>query len=396
MLSAAKMSPVKMYEAAEPSSVAVSGAMPDIPTLNSLAVRSLIALFDEEEQLFAERVMVQRQGFRRDRTSRRHTLVALLGLHRLAASGERQPFDIAAIGEGVLRDHSWVNGVEDLGLLTWFTAACRPDRLGEILREFDFDHSLRHYKDGREAYTKALAWFLAGIAHARSAFPAASQFLTDVAVDAYRMLQENQSQQGIFGHAGAASFPKKASYSRLGTFTDQISAIYALSMFAQAFQIEEPLEAALACANSVCALQGELGQWWFLYDKRTGRVANRYPVLSLHQYGTAPCGLLALGEATGRSFDAAISKGLNWIAGANELANDLRSVEPAFIWDSIGLRGGFARYWASAWSFLHPSSSAAPEDLKVRHESRSDHLGWLLYALGNFGLPKSAAAGVTA
>ena len=34
--------------------------------------------------------------------------------------------------------------------------------------------------------------------------------------------------------------------------------------------------------------------------------------------------LLALAEATGPSFDEAISEGLSWVAGANELGVDLR------------------------------------------------------------------------
>lgn len=326
----------------------------------------------------------------RDRTSRRHTLVALLGLHRLTAGGEAPPFDIAAACDTVLTDVSWVRSAGDFGLLIWFTSVCRPDLLEKTLGDFDFDRALVTYSDGREGYTTALAWFLTGIAQARLASPAVSQSLTDVAVDAYRMLQNNQGQEGIFGHAGAARFPRRASYSRLGTFTDQICAIYALSMFAQAFQVDEPLESALACANSICAVQGELGQWWFLYDKCTGTVVQRYPVLSLHQYGTAPSGLWALSQATGRNFDSAILKGVSWITGANELSSDLRNREPGFIWDSIRLRGRFGKYWSVAKSFLSASSDGPASDLKIEQESRSDHLGWLLYALGEFGLPKSS------
>ncbi len=364
-------------------------------TLNSIAVRSLTLLFDEEQQLFSRRVVWGKNGVRRDPASRKHTIVALLGLHRLAEQGV-EPFNLAAIQGAVAQDRSWVKSLGDLGLLSWFTAIYRPEEIVFLLNEFDFEHALTKYVDGREAQTEGLAWFLAGVAHVCMASPESSSYLTDIAADAYRMLRDNQSQQGIFGHAGAASFPRRTSYRRLGTFTDQICAIYALSMFARAFQIEEPLESALACANSVCALQGELGQWWFLYDKRTCKVVNRYPVVSLHQYGTAPFGLLALGEATGQSFENEILKGLNWIAGANELANDLRNVDPAFIWDSIRLRGRFARYWAMFRGFLSPSSRAAMMDLEVRYEARSDHFGWLLYAFGRFGLPKTVSAGATA
>jgi hypothetical protein len=364
---------------------------PDIPSLNALAVRSLSSLFDEKEQLFSERATFNLRGFRRGRASRRHTIVALLGLHRLAECGAAQPFDLEAMQNVVFRDRSWVKTAGHLGLLTWFTAVCLPERLGTIFEEFDFERVLTSYEDARQVRTAGLAWFLAGIAHARLARPEALPDLTDVAADSYRLLEENQGQDGIFGHAASVRFPRETLNSRFGTFADQIYAIYALSMFARAFQIEEPLESALACANSVCALQGQLGQWWFLYDKCTGRVVSRYPVLSVHQDGTAPCGLLALEEVTGRSFQKAIAKGLSWIAGANELRNDLRNDlrdnNQPFIWDSIGPAGRVAKYLEAGLGFLIPSRQTAVERLRIQYDARPDHFGWLLYAFGKLGLP---------
>jgi hypothetical protein len=361
----------------------------DIPALNSLALRSLVSLFDAKEQLFSERVTLRTDGFHREGTSRKCTTIALLGLHRLAESGGTQPFDIESIRDVLFQDRSWVKSAEDLGLLTWFVAQCLPDRLETVLNEFDFERTLTTYADARQGRTAGLAWFLTGIAHARLACPGALRDVTDVAVDVYHALQENQGCRGLFGHATAAEFPRRALYNRFGTFTDQVSAIYALSMFARAFQIDEPLESALACANSVCALQGNLGQWWFLYDKHTGRVVSQYPVLSVHQDGAAPCVLLALEEATGRSFQQAILKGLSWINGANEIGVDLRSQDRSLIWDSIGSEERFAKYWDAARSFVNISRPGPAGNLKIRYEARPDHFGWLLYAFGKFGLPDS-------
>lgn len=363
-------------------------SQPDVRVLNSLALRSLISFFNEKEQLFSRRVTLTRDGFRWDETSRKRSIIAFLGLHRLAESGGTELFDLTAIQESILRETSWVKSAGDLGLLIWFVAVCFPERLEIAFKEFDFENALAIYPDGRQGRTTGLAWFLTGVAHARLASP--SQDLVDVAVDAYRMLQDNQGEDGIFGHAGSSGFPREMLYSRLGTFSDQIFAIYALSMFARAFQIEEPLESALRCANSVCALQGEMGQWWFLYDKRTNRVVNRYPVFSAHQDGTAPCGLLALEEATGRSFHKSIFKGLSWITGANELGNDLRSPDRAFIWDSIGPKGRLAKYWKSGLGFMNIFRQTGVDNLRIRYEARPDHFGWLLYAFGKFGLTQEA------
>ena len=122
---------------------------PDIPALNSLAIRSLSLLFDEKEQLFSERLTFLMNGYQRARASRRHTIVALLGLHRLTESGGAQPFDIESIQNAVFRDRTWVKTVGHLGLLTWFTAVCLPEKLGTIFEEFDFERVLASYEDGR-------------------------------------------------------------------------------------------------------------------------------------------------------------------------------------------------------------------------------------------------------
>src|SRR5271166_3500268 len=134
-----------------------SGSHLDIPALNALALRSLVSLFEEREKLFSRRVTLTEDGFRRERTSRKRTIIALLGLHRLAESGEAPPVDVASIRDAILQDTSWVRSVGDLGLLTWFTAECAPERIEVLLNELDFGQSLVRYADGRNANTRGLA-----------------------------------------------------------------------------------------------------------------------------------------------------------------------------------------------------------------------------------------------
>jgi hypothetical protein len=333
----------------------------DISALRALCVRSLTSLYQEKEKLFSRRMTLTEGGFQREEPSRERTIIALLGLQHLAESSGVHPFDTAAIRDSILVDTSWVSSLGELGLLTWFTAECVPEKLEKLFKEFDFEKALETYADGRQACTQGLAWLLSGIAHARLAGPTALPDLTDVVVDIYHLLEDNQSECGIFGHAGRRRLPERAFYNRFGTFADQIHAIYALATFARSFQIEEPLVSALACANSICALQGEMGQWWFLYDKRTCRVINRYPVLSLHQDGTAPLGL----------------------------KDDLRNLDQGLIWDSIGSRRRVTEYSQTAYSLLKISRALRAESLEIRYEVRPDHFGWLLYTLGRFCAPNT-------
>ncbi len=364
----------------------------DFPALNSLALRSLVSLFDEKERLFSRRVTLTEAGLRREGCSRKHTIVALLGLQRLADAGQSLPFDVVSIRDFILGDTRWVKSVGDLGLLTWLAAVCAPEHLRRLLGQFDFAGAVANYPDGLEARTTGLAWFLSGIAHARLADPSVSPELTDAAVGTYHLLQDNQGEHGIYGHAGSSKFPRDNVYRRCGSFSDQIYTIYALAKFAQAFDVDEPLVAALECANSICELQGNMGQWWFLYDKRACRVVNRYPVCSLHQDGTAPASLLALGEATGQDFLKSIHKGLSWTAGENELGIDLRSQDRSFVWDSIDRKAPMKKYWEAALSFMNVSRQTDSGTLSIGYDARPDHFGWLLYAFGGLGLQQIAKA----
>jgi len=356
----------------------------EISALSSMAAKALLALFDGTEMLFSRRITLRGRGFRREPASPARTVVALLGLHRFADSGQRQPFDLPSIETAIFKDKRWINGIGDLGILIQFAAEYSPDRLISLADNFDFAKALEIFPDGRKARTAALSCFLAGISRAKLSCSDVLPDLTDVAVDTYRLLGANQGASGIFVHAGLPGLFQQPFSNRFGTIADQLHAIYALATFARAFGIEEPLADALNCANAIRALQGDKGQWWFLYDKRSSRVVNRYPVFSIYQNGIAPMALLALAEPTGQNFDDAICSGLSWVTGVNELGVDLRDRQHGIIWDSIEPRSRITNFWEHALNFMHNSRKSRDENLRIRFEARPDHFGWLLYALTGF------------
>jgi hypothetical protein len=378
----------------EPSYVQANNldARRDIRALNALALRSLLSLFDEKEKLFVRCIAQTENGIHREKTSKRHTMIALLGLHRLAESGEALPIDVSAIRDIILADTDWVKSLKDLGLLLWLTAECCPERLGKLLNDIDLENALSSYLDSSRTSTEELSWFLAGIAHVHLACDRSIPDLADVAVDTYHLLESNQTGSGIFGHATPAGRLKGHFFNRTGTFADQMYAIYAFTIFARAFQIEEPLDAALRCANSIRALQGELGQWWFLYDKRTSQVVNRYPLFSLHQDGIAPVALLALEEITGQSFHESVYKGMSRVTRATEHSDDLSNLDQSMIWDSIEPKRRISSFLERSLSFLNGSHTPQIQSLKIQYAARTDQFGWMLYAFGREGLPKKACA----
>jgi hypothetical protein len=354
----------------------------NVRELISLAARGLVAMFDADNQLFCHRLLHTEQGIVREGLSPRYTIMTLLGLRELELAGMDSPFDTQAIYASFIRGTNWIQGIGDLGLLIWLTATFDPDQLEGLFSTVDCETALDRYSDAQEARTMELAWFLAGLAHAAETSPKLVSALTDLSVETYHRIEENQGEYGLFGHLSTKNSLAGRLRGRIGSFADQIYPIYAMSKFAKIFQVEDPLGPALECATAVCGAQGESGQWWWLYDAHSGRVSSRYPVYSVHQHGMAPMGLFALEEATGLCFKQFIHKGLAWIYGTNELGVDMRDSAQNLIWRCILPENSQKKYWEMALSIVRsPNQHMRVRSLKILYEQRPYEFGWLLFAL---------------
>jgi hypothetical protein len=363
-----------------PSSQPAGNGAPNVRELLSLAARGLVAMFDADRQLFCHRLLLTEKGIVREGLSPRYTIMTLLGLRELELARIDCAFDTKATYASFVRDTNWIRGIGDLGLLIWLTAAFDPDQLGGLFSKFPCATALERYPDARSARTMELAWFLAGLAHAVEANPKHASILTDMAVETYRRLEENQGEFGFFGHMNTKSSLIGLLRGRIGSFADQVYPIYAFSHFAKAFQVESSLGRAAECANAICQAQGELGQWWWLYDLQSGRVSSRYPVYSVHQHGMAPMGLFALEAASGKSFSTFVYRGLGWLC-QNELGVDMRDPEQNLIWRCVLPEISQKKYWDIVSNLVRSKGhDAAAQSLKILYEQRPYEFGWLLFA----------------
>ena len=360
---------------------------PDICELNRLAVQGLVPMFLPEKQVFSFRIVKTGQGMVNEGVSPRYTIMTLLGLRELERSGARTPFDVNGIYASFMKDTSWIEGAGDLGLLIWMVAKLAPEQLDGVFQKYNLETALDRYTDAREARTMELAWFLTGLAHAGLAVPDKLASLRGLAEKTYNLLKQNRGQSGYFGHLNSSKSLAGFLRGHVGSFADQVYPIYGMSKYAMAYQLEEPAKLALDCANNICRAQGELGQWWWLYNSRSGQLASKYNVYSVHQQGMAPMALIAAEEATGQSFQEAIYKGLRWLPGANELGVDMRDLSQGFIWRCIYSQQKSSKYLNVLRSILGlPAGTPPASDLKVLYEDRCYELGWLLYAFGRFGV----------
>lgn len=354
-------------------------------------------MFDTEKQLFCYRLVRAEQGLHREGLSPRYTIMTLLGLRELERGGSRSPFDTNSLYESFVSDATWIQSAGDLGLLLWLTAAFASDQIDGLVRRVDLGTALDRYPDTRDGRTMELAWFLAGLAHVVEASPKCATTMTDLAAETYHRLVENQGAYGLFGHMSTKKSLAGRLRGRIGSFADQIYPIYAMSKFARSFHVVDSLAPALECAKAICRAQGDMGQWWWLYDSASGRVSSRYPVYSVHQHGMAPMGLFAVEEATGQSFQGPIYKGLQWIYGANELGMDMRDCAQNLIWRCVLPKNKQSKYWETALNFVRsPKQNAPVGPLEILYEDRPYELGWLLFAFSKHSVPAAETCSANA
>ena len=230
--------------------------------------------------------------------------------------------------------------------------------------------------------TMETAWLVSGLTHEcrRSADPLAARVL-DVAVKA--LLGRFEPHTGVFRHAANAGPLAHRLRKWVANFADQIYSVQALSFHAITHGGSESADSARQCAERLIALQGSLGQWWWHYDPRDGRVAQSYPVYSVHQHGMAPMALLALSQAVDADYRRAITLSQAWLR-RNELGVDLVDRAAGTIWRDIepdeGRLGRTVRQARSVVGWKAPAGAADPAGLKINHETRPYEWAWCLYA----------------
>jgi hypothetical protein len=343
------------------------------------AIHGLPQMYNSRAGMFCFKVKKAAHGLVQEGISPRYTAMTLMGLQRLEQTGTPSPIKLKPIIERLLADTSWADNIGDLGLLLWLCAQVAPHRLDELDRRLPISTALSRFADAREAVTMHLAWFLTGLSYSSMA-SGRPEKTRDVARETYNLLIRNQGKHGYFGHLATRGSLKGNVRGRIGSFADQVYPVYALTKFSQAYGDDSALQPARDCALAICEAQGPLGQWWWHYDSRGGRVFEEYPVFSVHQHGMAPMTLFALGKASGTNFDSWIYKGLNWITRHNELSVNMEDSAASLIWRCVQ-QPPLKRYSNALLRASRKAQHPVPDGLTVLFECRPYELGWLLYGL---------------
>ena len=358
------------------NTVAALGSETRVAQLVELAIRGLQAMYDEERGLFCYRLKQTTSGNIREGISQRYTVMTLLGLLQAESAGYRSPVDISATIDALYRNTEWIDNIGDLGLLLWLSSVS-SQKLDTFYGTFNLENALHNYSGSRKRLTMELSWFLTGLTYASRAEEKQRLHLEPLARQTYTFLRCNQGKDGLFGHMSRWKSLAGAVRGHVGSFADQVYPIIALAHFGQTFTMKEALQNSLQCAKAICNLQGPLGQWWWHYDSMTGRVAERYPVYSVHQHAMAPMALFAAQGACDADFRDQIYKGLEWIGGTNELRQSLEDKSASLVWRCIRPQKSTSSLGRLA-ALVGQETTAGT--LHILHECRPYELGWLLYA----------------
>ncbi|MEM7164049.1 MAG: hypothetical protein AAF581_01220 [Planctomycetota bacterium] len=312
--------------------------------------------------------------------SLRYAAIVLLGARCIDEDAQRAIFGGATAVEYCGRLLNQIEDVQNLGdvaLVTWAAAEIGHSNLGKGIGKLR-----ERLRASAHNATLEIAWALSAL----SAAQLHDDFSDDAVAVRERLLLAHGPHEGTFGHHTDDGHDQWFRQ-HVGSFADQVYPLQALARFHRAFGDSTALAIASAVGDSICRLQGDGGQWWWHYDRRSGKVVEGYPVYSVHQDAMAPMALFDLHECGGRDYSREILHGLSWMEQCAEFPVCLIDDEQKLIWRKIarrepnkltrGVRATSTRVSAGLnLSFL--DMMFRPR--QIDRESRPYHLGWILYA----------------
>jgi hypothetical protein len=363
-------------------------------SLVEIALSGLARAYNPETGLFRAKLVEAEGGVRAVGQSFRYSGMAAIGLtaarqRGLGDAGLPLGAARARLVEGALAGCDPL----DLALVLWAEALNEGRSTGALLTRAEEEYR----RLGRWHTGMSLSWTLAGVEHAArlggAVGNAAERLADEMARDLIRYQNKRaglfRSRLLLLTRHPAAAFAER----RVATFANQIYPIYALSLYASRTGDEGAARAVRRCVETLCAGQGERGQWWWMVDTKTGRWVDRYPVYAVHQDAMAPFGLEAARAWWAGDVDAQIRRGLDWLFGDNELGVSLADEQRGVIWRAVQRSdscpdGDYGVPQGTLWrrritglgmgflGGLWPRS----KQLVVLRECRTYHLGWVLFA----------------
>jgi len=309
------------------------------------------------------------------------TAICIIGLAR-AKKIKEVGVDICKILDALINVSQKHNYRGGMGLVIWANAVVDGLELNELMKRLNIaDVGICELV--APLTTMESSWLLSGLIHDYKRSPNESTKRSLIIV-MNEIIDRFEKKSSLFYHATNNASIKDKLRKHIANFADQIYSVQALSYAAIILREEKPLNIAKSCVCHLINLQGPLGQWWWHYNSLSGRVAQYYPVYSVHQHAMAPMALIALAAAGTDNFQDVITLSQQWISH-NELDIDLRDSQTGTVWRDISpIESSFnknAKHIRSLFGFeCTDGENTLPAYLTVNYETRPYEWGWRLFA----------------
>jgi hypothetical protein len=337
---------------------------------------------------FPYTVRADRQGGAKPQGySIRYAAISQIGISRWL---KHHPNDGAQLPDLQQKVSSRIDTIDDVGdAALWVWASCEGGH-GDIDRLVS---RLVHLWKDQSAGCNAveLAWVVKACAMVYECEPDRRGEVEAMMREAEtRLRQLFSSESNLFRRHARGGYIERIG-GRIACFADQVYPIVAYAHYGTLFEDAQALRMAEGAVETICRLQGPLGQWWWHYDTVTGRVCEGYPVFSVHQHSMAPMAILSYDRIAGRDHGQAMDLGLRWITGRNELEEDLVDRRLGIIWRDIERREPLkmsrvvrAASCTIGLKSLHTLAGKLSLGWRVNRECRPYELGWILYAWADY------------
>ena len=256
-----------------------------IQEMMNLAFTTLTKLYSNGETLCCNTMLPLRDGIKPIGVSNRYSAISLIGLLKAMRHGYNPPVDLTKIMDRLMEEIKTDKNIGNFGLVCW--AASMMDQPEKYLQQLRSHIRERLASVDLVDTTLELQWLLTGACklHMKCAD---KLWLEDIISQTYKKLSKNFKDESDLFCSQRSCRIKGRWKKNICYFSDQVYGIYSLCTYFEAFGDPTPLDQSLRIARKLCSLQGDKGQWPWLYDSRKGTVISMYPVYSVHQDSMAP------------------------------------------------------------------------------------------------------------
>lgn len=360
----------------------------ELDTLVELSRNALPRMWDDSTGLFSHKSIPAGDGFVNEGSNLLYSAISLIAILEDGDQGSNGEADIVARTLDAL--HAAVQkrdtGAAVTACVIWASALAGDSRGAEIVR------AVSQKPDTSGLSSMDLGLLLAAFAKASELVSRNSGVRSSYLALLERELRGRfVDRASLFRATDRLQAVRSLSQARLTSFASQVYPIHGLAQLARISSSTLAPEA-IRAAERIVKLQGPLGQWWWQYSIGTGRIVGGYPVYSVHQDAMAYLALAPIGPLGGADYSHALRRGLQWVAGENELERSLVDATSSLIFRAIQRTGtdpdgrsGLSRRdrrlsAIRSYGIRIGDPMVAVSDLEILRECRSYHLAWVLYA----------------